>query len=52
MTADEMVEKVMPKIKSRKEEIYVTGLKEGMAMWVQRFSPTLLNKILKNQKVT
>lgn len=52
MTADEMVEKVMPKIKSQKEEIYVTGSKERMALWVQRFSPTLLNKILKNQKVT
>ncbi len=52
MTADEMVTKVMPKIKAQKEEIYVTGLKEGLALWVQRFSPTLLNKILKNQKVT
>lgn len=52
MTADEMVDKVMPKIKSKKEEIYVTGLKEGLAIWVQRISPTLLNKILKNQKVT
>lgn len=52
MTAEEMVAKVMPKIKSQKEEIYVTGLKEGLALWVQRFSPTLLNKILKNQKVT
>lgn len=52
MTANEMVEKVLPKIKSQKEEIYVTGLKEGLALWVQRFSPTLLNKIMKNQKVT
>ena len=52
MTADEMVEKVLPKIKAQKEEIYVTGFKEGLALWVQRFSPTLLNKILKNQKVT
>ncbi|MEX0844625.1 MAG: SDR family oxidoreductase [Balneolaceae bacterium] len=52
MTADEMVTKVMPKIKAQKEEIYVTGFKEGLALWVQRFSPTLLNKILKNQKVT
>lgn len=52
MTADGMVKKVLPKIKSRKEEIFVTGLKEGLALWVQRLSPTLLNKILKNQKVT
>lgn len=52
MTADEMVKKVMPKINARKEEIYVTGFKEGLAIWVQRISPTLLNKILKNQKVT
>lgn len=52
MTADEMVEKVMPEIKARKEEIVVTGWKERLALLVQRFSPTLLNKILKNQKVT
>jgi short-subunit dehydrogenase len=52
MTADEMVKKVMPKIKAQKEEIFVTGIKEGLALWVQRFSPTLLNKILKKQKVT
>lgn len=52
MTADEMVAKVMPKIKAQKEEIYVTGMREGLALWIQRVSPTLLNKILKNQKVT
>lgn len=52
MTAEQMVAKVMPKIKSRKEEIYVTGFKERLALWVQRFSPALLNKIMKNQKVT
>ncbi|MTI86347.1 MAG: SDR family oxidoreductase [Balneolaceae bacterium] len=52
MTADEMVSRVMPKIKAKKEEIYVTGFKEGLALWVQRFSPSLLNRILKNQKVT
>ncbi|MEX0721549.1 MAG: SDR family oxidoreductase [Balneolaceae bacterium] len=52
MTAEEMVARVLPKIKAQKEEIYITGLKEGLALWVQRFSPTLLNKILKNQKVT
>ncbi|MFN1834988.1 SDR family oxidoreductase [Balneola sp. MJW-20] len=52
MTADEMVDKVMPKIKKAKEEIIITGFKEGLAIWVQRLSPTLLNKILKNTKVT
>ncbi|MEX0608029.1 MAG: SDR family oxidoreductase [Balneolaceae bacterium] len=52
MTADEMVAKVMPKIKSQKEEIFVTGIKERLALWVQRLSPTLLNKIMKDQKVT
>lgn len=52
MTADEMVRKVMPKIKKKKEEIVVTGLKEGFAIWLQRVSPRLLNLILKNSKVT
>jgi len=52
MTAEQMVEKVIPKIAAQKEEIIVTGFKERLAFWVQRISPTLLNKILKNQKVT
>lgn len=52
MTPEQMVEKVMPKIAAKKEEIFVTGFKERLAIWVQRVSPTLLNKILKNQKVT
>lgn len=52
MTAEQMVEKVIPKIAAQKEEIYVTGFKERLAIWVQRISPTLLNRILKNQKVT
>lgn len=52
MTAEEMVAKVMPKIKAHKEEIYVTGFKERLAIWVQRISPVLLNRILRNQKVT
>lgn len=52
MTAGEMVDKVIPKIAARKDEIYVTGFKEKLAIWIQRISPTLLNRILKNQKVT
>lgn len=52
MNADEMVAKVWSKIKAKKEEIYVTGFKEGLALWVQRLAPSLLYKILKNQKVT
>ncbi len=52
MTADKMVTKVMPKIKAQKEEIYATGFKERLAIWVQKISPVLLNRILKNQKVT
>ncbi|MEO1023383.1 MAG: SDR family oxidoreductase [Bacteroidota bacterium] len=52
MTADEMVHLVLPKIARRKEEIFVTGIKERMAMLVKRISPSLLNRILKNQKVT
>lgn len=52
MEPAEMVKKVMPKIKARNEEIVITGGKEGLALLIQRFSPTLLNRILKNQKVT
>ena len=52
MDADEMVSKIWGKIKARKEEVYVSSSKEKLALALKRISPSLLNKILKNSKVT
>lgn len=52
MDADEMVARVWEKIKAQKDEIYVAGFREKMALYLKRLSPALLNKILKNSKVT
>lgn len=51
MDADEMVDKIWGRIKSNKEEIYVSSLKERLGLLLKRISPTLLNKILKKSKV-
>lgn len=52
MDADEMVRRIWPKIKARKEEIYISGPKERFALLLKRISPRLLNIILKNSQVT
>lgn len=52
MDADEMVERIWSQIKAGKEEIYISSPKERLALLVKRLSPSLLNKILRNSKVT
>lgn len=52
MDADEMVRRIWGKIKARKEEIYISGFKERLALILKRISPRLLNIVLKNSKVT
>ncbi|WP_441000975.1 SDR family oxidoreductase [Fodinibius sp. SL11] len=51
MAADEFAQKLIPKIKQGKEEIYIGG-KEIWGVYLKRFFPRLLNKILRNAKVT
>lgn len=52
MDADEMVSRIWNKIKRRKEEIYISGPLEMLALILKRVSPRLLNIVLKNSKVT
>src|SRR5690554_139749 len=52
MDADEMVKRIWAKLAARKEEITIAGFKERLALALKRISPSLLNKILKNSKVT
>lgn len=51
MTPDTFAEKLLPKISSGKEEIYIGG-KEIFAVYLKRFAPRLLNKLLLRTKVT
>ncbi len=52
MNADEMISRIWSKVKAGKEEIYISSPKERFALLLKRLSPALLNKILKNSKVT
>lgn len=52
MDADEMVRRIWEKIISKKEEIYISSLKERFALLLNRISPRLLNQVLKRSKVT
>lgn len=51
MTADQFAEKLLPKVSSGKEEIYIGG-KEILTIYLKRFMPKLLNKLLLRMKVT
>ncbi|NIV16738.1 short-chain dehydrogenase, partial [Candidatus Saccharibacteria bacterium] len=51
MPADEFAKQLIPKILKEKEEIYIGG-KEIWGIYLKRFFPHLLNKLLRNTKVT
>ena len=51
MTPEEFAEQILPKLAKRKEEITIGGV-EILTIYLKRFSPTLLNKILRRSKVT
>jgi short-subunit dehydrogenase len=51
MPVEKFVEKLLPKIVKGKEEIYIGG-KEVFGIYVKRFAPGLLQKILRRTEVT
>lgn len=51
MPADKFVKKLLPKILNKKQEIYIGG-KEIWGVYLKRFFPRLLHKILRNAEVT
>lgn len=51
MDPNVFAEKLLPKVSAGKEEIYIGG-KEIWAVYLKRFFPALLNKILRRIKVT
>ncbi len=51
MTTDRFTKILLPKIARKKEEVYIGG-KEVLTVYLKRFFPRLLNRILRNVKVT
>lgn len=51
MTPEEFSDILLPKVSAGKDEVYIGG-KEIFAIYLKRFSPALLNKVLKLVKVT
>ena len=51
MDPNEMLRRIWPKIKARKEEITISGPKERLALLLKRAAPGILNRILKQSKV-
>ncbi|MDR8392471.1 SDR family oxidoreductase [Aliifodinibius sp. S!AR15-10] len=51
MEPDTFTQKLLPKVLKGKEEIYIGGF-ELMGIYLKRFFPSLLNKVLKNSEVT
>lgn len=48
---DEFAKKLLPRVLQQKEEIYIGG-KELLAVYLKRFTPRLLNRILRKADVT
>lgn len=51
MSPDEFASKLLPKLARKKEEVYIGGT-EILSIYMKRFFPRLLNRILKRVKVT
>lgn len=51
MTTERFTKILLPKIARKKEEVYIGG-KEVLTVYLKRFFPRLLNRILRNVKVT
>jgi short-subunit dehydrogenase len=51
MSPEQFANKLIPKLEKRPDEVYIGG-KEIMAVYLKRWFPKLLNRILKNAKVT
>jgi short-subunit dehydrogenase len=51
MSAEEFARKLLPKLAKQKEEVYIGGT-EVLSVYLKRWAPGTLNKILKRVKVT
>jgi short-subunit dehydrogenase len=46
MTADEFAQKLLPAIEKKKREVHIAGFKESFGLFMKRFFPGLLHRIL------
>jgi len=51
MEPEEFARKLLPKVAKGKQEVYIGG-KEILAIYLKRFAPGLLNRLLRNVRVT
>lgn len=52
LSADDFARKAVLAIYNRKGNVYIGGLKERLAMYLKRLSPSLFDRFIKGQKVT
>jgi short-subunit dehydrogenase len=52
MPADKCAQLMARAIANRKEEVYISGFKEKLAIYLKRFVPTIFSKMIRNAKVT
>lgn len=52
LTSDYFAKKLIKAILKEKEEVYIGGLKERLAVYVKRFFPKLLSKMIRKASVT
>lgn len=43
---------ILKAIESRKRDVYPSQFREMLAYWISRFSPSLLDRLLRNARVT
>lgn len=52
MTPDEFARKLIRALDSKREEVLIGGIREMMGVYLKRFSPRLLSRVLRNAKLT
>ena len=52
LTAEEFAHKLLKAVNNEKQEVYIGGFKEVLAVYLKRFLPKLLSKIIRKAAVT
>jgi short-subunit dehydrogenase len=52
MEPSELAQKIIKAIENKKEEVYFAGSKESLGLYLKRFAPALLSRMMRKAKVT
>ncbi len=52
LPTDKVASIILKAIESKKRDVYPSQFREILAYWISRFSPSLLDKLLKRARVT